>query len=146
MPVTDPYPALIADIGATNARFAMARADGIGDTRVLTCRDYPDISSAIRTYLDDIGAPRPPRHAAIAIACPVAGDYVQMTNAPWAFSIGTLQRELGLEHLAVVNDFVAVALAVAHLGEADRRQVGGTRPEPDAPIGVLGPGGGGKSR
>jgi glucokinase len=140
MTVTDPYPVLIADIGATNARFAMARADGIGDTRVLACADYPGIDSAIRDYLDAIGAPRPPRHAAIAIACPVTGDHVQMTNCPWAFSTSALQRDLGLEHLAVINDFVAVALAVPHLGEAHRRRVGGIRAEPDAPVAVLGPG------
>ncbi len=140
MTATDPYPALIADIGATNARFAMARPDGIGDVRVLACADYPGPAEAMRDYLDGIGSPRPPRQAAVAIACPVAGDHVAMTNCPWAFSQAALQRNLGLERLIVLNDFVAVALAVPHLGSRDRRQVGGIRSEPDTPIGVLGPG------
>ena len=66
-------PRLLADIGGTNARFALLQADDIRDELVLACADYPDIVAAVEFYLRSVGASGPgrrPREAAMAIAAP----------------------------------------------------------------------------
>ena len=80
------------------------------------------------------------RHAAFAIANPVDGDQVRMTNRDWAFSIEAVRREFGLHTLLVVNGFTALAMSLPRLQEKDRVQVGGGKPVEKSVIGVLGPG------
>ena len=139
-------PSLIADIGATNARFAVVSPDsGLQRPRVLACEDYPTIHGAIAAYLEDelpLTDVRRPEAAALAIAGPVTGDKVALTNHPWSFSIEQLRGHLGIERLHVLNDFAAVAVALPHLAPDERTQIGGGEPLPDAPVGVLGPGSG----
>ena len=134
---------LVGDIGGTNARFGLVSTDGaLLHSRVLADADYPGIAEAIDAYLAERdGLPRPQR-GAIAIASPVAGDEVRMTNHPWAFSISGLQTRLGFQQLRVINDFTAQALALPHLKEGDRTVIGGGVALPGYPIGVLGPGSG----
>jgi len=139
-------PSLIADIGATNARFAVVSPDGgLQRPRVLACDDHPTIHGAITAYLDDelpLTDVRRLETAALAIAGPVTGDKVALTNHPWSFSTEQLRGHLGLERLHVLNDFAAVALAMPYLDPGERIQIGGGEPLPDAPVGVLGPGSG----
>jgi len=139
-------PSLIADIGATNARFALATSEGgFQRIRVLACEYYPSIEEAIGAYLDDelrltdIGRLRA---AALAVAGPVTSDQVTLTNHPWSFSVSELRRHLGIDRLHVINDFAAVAVAMPYLRSDEREQVGGGTALPGAPIGVLGPGSG----
>lgn len=127
---------LLADIGGTHVRFALAEAGGIGEPTVLRCRDYPGPEAAARAFL---AGRRPPR-AAFAVAADVAGDAVDVVNSHWRFSIAAVRIGLGLERLDVVNDFTALALSLPHLAEGDRLQLGGGTACPGAPIGVLGPG------
>lgn len=134
--------ALVADIGATNARFAfVSAACDVERERVLACKDYPSIEAAIASYLDAAGGPGF-KAAAFAVAGPVTDDQVTLTNHPWSFSISELHRHLRLERLHVVNDFSAVAIATPMLRPNERHQVGGGVPVLSAPIGVLGPGSG----
>ena len=143
-------PALLGDIGATNARFALLDENGrIDRIRVLVCGDHGGLLAAVEAYLADVAGeestPRP-RIAAVDVAGPVAGDRVALTNHPWSFSQAALTARLGVERLLVVNDFAAVAAAVPHLAAREVAQVGGDaraggRAEA-APIGVLGPGSG----
>jgi glucokinase len=135
-------PRLIADIGATNARFALARGRAVERTRVLACDDYPSLADAIAAYY---ALERPevlPRAAALAVASPVTGDAVTLTNHPWSFTVSDLQRHFALARLSVVNDFTANALAMPHLAPADRLAIGGGAPAADAPLAILGPGSG----
>jgi glucokinase len=83
-----------------------------------------------------------PRRGAIAIASPVTGDEVRMTNHPWAFSISGLKSRLGFQRLEVINDFTAQALALPHLKDTDKLKIGEGEASPGFPIGVLGPGSG----
>jgi glucokinase len=134
---------LIGDIGATNARFAWAEADGrIDRVRVLACDDYATIEDALAAYLADDDQPERPREAALAVASPVTGDAVTLTNHPWSFTISGLRRHFALDRLLVVNDFTANALAMPRLSPAERLAIGGGAPVPEAAIGVLGPGSG----
>lgn len=135
-------PFLLADIGGTNARFALAGPEGVGRELTLRSADHPSLAAAARAYLAEAAPDARPRAGAFAVASPVTGDIVRMTNLPWEFSIRQTRRELGLERLDVVNDFVAVALSVPELSDVDRVRIGDGVPEPGWPIGVLGPGSG----
>ncbi len=133
-------PDLIADIGGTNARFALVDADRrIYAEQLMTCADFPDPSAAIRAYLAETAA-TPPRQAAIAVATAIMGDWIQFTNSPWSFSIETTRQALGLERLLILNDFTALALALPLLNPDERRAVGGGTAVANAPIGLIGPG------
>lgn len=139
-------PSLVADVGATNARFALIAGEGeFQRVRVLAGEDYPSIQDAIAAYLDDepplTGSPQLAA-AALAVAGPVAGDRITFTNHPWSFSIDRLRRDLAIDRLLVVNDFTAVAVAAPYLKVGERNQVGGGAAVASAPIGVLGPGSG----
>lgn len=136
----DQYPHLVADIGGTNARFALAHADGsIDRIATLACADYAEFVLAVRTYLDDF-APLPIRHAIIAIANPIDGDAVKMTNHHWQFSVEASRRALGFETLLAVNDFAALAMAVPSLNPSELEKIGGGEAVPDGVIGVVGAG------
>jgi glucokinase len=135
---------LIGDIGATNARFAIVGADGtFRHARVFVCDQHPTLEAAIRPYLDEeLARAGPIEAAAIAVAAPVVGDRVTLTNHPWSFSIAELRTALGLKQLIVVNDLAAVAMATPHLTSDQLTQIGGGAPAADAPIGVVAPGSG----
>lgn len=137
-----PPPVLVADIGGTNARFGLMGETGVDHSAILACADFPTLEAAARTYLERARPARPLRQGALAIAGPVTGDHVVMTNHVWSFSIRATRGALGLERLEVINDFTAVALAVPRLGAADRVQIGGGTPESGRVIGVIGPGSG----
>jgi glucokinase len=131
---------LIADIGATNARFALADDKGFYEQKVLQCADYPTIVDAAQAYLANIGEKKPKR-GAFAIAGPISGDFFEMTNHLWRFSIAETQKSLGLESFTLLNDFKAIALGIPHLKPEDMKQIGGEQKSvPQATIGVVGPG------
>lgn len=135
-----PHSRLVADIGGTNARFGLMDGAGKPDcVRVLPCADFFDLTSAIETYLALVGKGRPTA-AAIALANPVTGDEMTMTNHRWSISASALKDRLGLSQLVLLNDFAALALAVPLLGRAELRQVGGDAPSEAAPVALLGAG------
>ena len=132
---------LIADIGGTNARFALV-ADGDKtplQPHNLAVTDYPTIVDAIHAYLElvDLGQPW---QAAISVASPVTGDQLNMTNYSWSFSVRDTRAALGLRHLKVLNDYTALALALPVLTESECRQVGGGESMAGYPMAVIGPG------
>jgi glucokinase len=142
-------PRLLADIGGTNARFALQTAAArFEHVEVLACGAYATLGDAMGAYLAsaaecgfEVAAIR---HAAIAIANPVDGDAVSMTNHHWSFSIASLRAQHGLETLLVVNDFAALAMALPYLTPGQRERIGGGDGDGDAlsgrPIGLVGPG------
>ncbi len=134
---------LIADIGATNTRLALVEPGGaIARTRVVATDDFASLSDAIEDYLAAEAPPVKPTVAVLAVAAPVTGDTVALTNNPWTFSIQAMGEQFGFTALHVINDFVANALAVPQLTPADRQQIGGGAPVAGAPVGVIGPGSG----
>ncbi|MFN3623335.1 MAG: glucokinase [Hyphomicrobium sp.] len=133
---------LVGDIGATNARFALVNGDGtLSRSADLICRDHPTIAAAIKAYLAAMEGAAPAR-AVLAVATTPLGDRVTFTNNPWSFSVSELRQRLGIEHLRIINDFHANALALPHLTADDVHKVGGGEPIEGAPMGVLGPGSG----
>ncbi len=133
-------PRLLADIGATYARLCIERERGAFERiAVLPCDDYGDFVSMVRAYLNSV-PDVVPRHGAMAIAYPIDGDAVRMTNRDWAFSIKEVQQQLGLSTLLVVNNFTALAMSLPRVGPEGRVQVGGGTAASDGVIGLLGPG------
>jgi glucokinase len=133
-------PRLLADIGATHARFALESAPGVlRNVAVLLCDDYPGIVPLLNAYLAQTGGVRI-SHAAFALANPISGDFIRMTNRDWQFSTDEVRRTLGLATLLIVNDFTALAMALPGFKPDDLLQIGNGTPEPHAVSGVLGPG------
>lgn len=132
---------LVADIGGTNARFGLQRTAGgpVTDVCVLVCAEHESLADAIRAYLD-AGDHDTPQVCAIAIATPVVGDQVSMTNHHWSFSAAALKAKLGFERLVVINDFTALALALTEPQALDLQQIGGVSPVAGCAIGLIGPG------
>ena len=134
---------LVGDVGATNARFGLVSPDGaVLHSSTFADADFATIAEAIRAYLAQPASLPKPRAGCIAIAAPVGGDVIRMTNHSWHFSVAALRGELGFERLEVINDFTAAALALPRLGPNDRMPVGGGAPVSGRPIAVLGPGSG----
>ncbi|CDG84905.1 glucokinase [Janthinobacterium agaricidamnosum] len=138
-------PRLLADVGGTNARFALEVAAGqIGLVEVLPCANYPTFTDALKAYLalPNIAAAggQDVRHAAVAIANPVDGDFLQMTNHDWAFSIEAVRVDCGFETFVVVNDFTALARSLPALTCDQKRQVGGGLAREGDALGLLGAG------
>jgi glucokinase len=130
---------LLADVGGTNARFAMIEDGIIGDIRTLAASGHSGIADAARTYL----AGRCIGGAAIAVAGPVPADEdtpITLTNRAWSFSAAGIRAALGGVPVRIVNDFAAQALALPHLGPADLEMTGGGKAAGNAPKAVLGPG------
>ncbi len=133
-------PRLLADIGATHARLALETApDVVRAVRVLRCDDFSGIVPLLHSYLLEHDGVRI-NHAALALANPISGDRIRMTNRDWEFSTDEVRREFGLNTLLIVNDFTALAMSLPKLSSADLLQVGGGVPAANAVIGVLGPG------
>jgi glucokinase len=136
-----------ADIGGTHARFALARLDGDGrvvaleEPVVLRCADHASLHDAWERFGTTIGRPLP-RAAAIAVAAPVVGESLKMTNNDWVIRPALLDAALGLNAHVLVNDFEAVAYAVGACGPDQFRHVcGPDGPLPDVgAISVIGPG------
>ena len=137
---TETRTALVADIGGTNARLAVAdlatlRVSGAASYR---CAEFPSLEAVVASYLN--GHAERPTVAAVAVAAPVVGDTVRLTNSPWSLVHDELRAAIGVETLLVLNDFEALAHALPHLAAADLHQIGGGAPAERAAKVVLGPG------
>lgn len=137
----DPNPRLLGDIGGTNARFALAHGDGspLTDEMTLPTGQFPDLAAAAQAYLQQVGQAAV-QEACIAIANPIDGDVLKMTNNHWQFSIEATRQALGLDKLLMLNDWEAMAMAAPALRGPDLEQIGSGEPVPDAPKGLIGPG------
>jgi glucokinase len=139
-------PILVADIGGTHfsAGLLLPEAAQICHARKLKVADFSGPDTAIRAYLALIGAETGTKQpilsqAAFAVATPISGDQIKLTNSSWRFSISQIQASLGLDRLRVINDFEALALALPHL-RPEQIRCHSCQPDPAQVMAVLGPG------
>jgi len=135
-------PSVVADIGATNIRFARLTTRGNpGPVVKLSTSAFPDLKAALAHFLKIEGGPRPVR-LGLAVAGPVYGDEVKLTNVQWQFSIRRLKKDMNLERIAVVNDLEALALVLPHLNYENAVLIGAEAGNGSikAPMAVLCPG------
>jgi len=135
------FPILVGDIGGTNARFAVVEHAGAetGKPQIVHTADFPTIDDAIRSaVLEKLGIQ--PRSALLALAGPVIGDEIPLTNCPWVVKPKKMAGTVGLMDVMLLNDFEAQALAVVALGDHHVEKIGGGDALEHAGRAVLGPG------
>ena len=140
MPTDGEAATVLADIGGTHVRLALAHGDEVGPATTLRTGEYDSPEIAIRTFLETVQVARPPRTAALACAGPVENRRVQLTNSDWQIDAERIGSELGIERVVLVNDFASIAWAIPDLTERDLCSVGGGQAMDGAPSVVLGPG------
>ena len=110
-----------ADIGGTHARFALAEIDGghvvhVDEPVKLRTAEHASFQTAWEEFGRRVGAELP-NELAMAFAGPVEGPVLKLTNNPWVIRKALMKERLGVENYTIVNDFGAVAHAVATLEE-----------------------------
>ncbi len=136
-----PFPILIGDIGGTNARFSLlvdAFAEPVHFPPFKT-GDFGTIDEALLKGVFGKTSVRP-RSAILAVAGPIRGDEIPLTNCGWVVRPHDMLSSLGLEDVLVINDFEAQALAVSALADEDLVRIGGGSIRPMSSRVVLGPG------
>jgi glucokinase len=115
--------ALVADIGGSKSRFALANSAGWPEHILIIENDtVPDLEAAVVRYLDKTGAR--PQAATLAVAGLIEGEEIALTNRAWRFHRTEFAQRFGFSHLHIVNDFEAVAWALPRLGPAHTRPLG----------------------
>jgi len=130
---------LVADIGGTTCRFAVIGSGGRPESVIrFSNREVPDMAAAIARYVAE--ADVQPHAGVLAVAAPVDGDEIALTNSAWRFRLGELRAQLGYAQLVAINDFEAVAWSLLGLGPADLRAIGPARTSASGPRVACGPG------
>ena len=136
---TFPECVLLGDIGATNARFALATELVIGPVTTFEVNRFARFTDVVNLFLRDHSDRSRLRHALFAIAAPIDGERCVLTNSPWVIEAAELQAIFGLQ-AELLNDFAAVANSLPLLGPADLAKLGGVAGDKTSPMAVLGPG------
>ena len=135
----------VADVGGTHARFALAEIDGgrvtsLGDPVTLKTSEHGSFQLAWQEFCRRSG--EHPNELAIAFAGPVGGELLKLTNNPWVIRPALIKERLDVDRYTIVNDFGAVAYAVATLGDEHFQHLcGPEQPLPEQGVtSVVGPG------
>jgi glucokinase len=137
-----------ADIGGSHARFALADVEdgqvtSLSEAVTLKTVEHASLQTAWETFGEQLGRALP-RAAAIAVACPIGGEMLKLTNNPWIIRPAMIAERLGVDRITLINDFGAVGHAVVQVGREHLRHLCG----PDVPlpeegvISIVGPGSG----
>src|ERR1700730_8224800 len=114
---------LVADIGGSNSRFALANSAGLPERILVIENDtVGDLETAVARYLEETGAR--PKAATLAIAGPIQGEEIALTNRAWRFRRSDFAKRFGFAQLQIVNDFEALAWALPRLTAAHTRSLG----------------------
>jgi glucokinase len=137
-----------ADIGGSHARFALADIDAgqvkrLGEAITLKTVEHASLHTAWESFSKQLGHALP-RAAAIAVACPITGEMLKLTNNPWIIRPAMIGERLGIDRLTLINDFGAVGHAVTRVeAEHFRHLCGPNVPLPaEGVISIVGPGSG----
>ncbi len=117
--MSTPVEIVAGDIGGTHARYAIAEIEGgrvvkLGQPFTYHTRDNPSLAGSWVAFAEALGRTLP-RAAALAVACPVTGDILRLTNNPWVIRPATLAQELNVDALTLINDFGAVGHAITQM-------------------------------
>lgn len=134
---------LVADIGATYARFALTEPEGpVPDPDTVMVADEGSLEEAVSRFLERRGAAGVKIDAAVlAAAGPVRADgTIQMTNGPWTINPQTIAETLNARSIRVLNDMTAAALGLPLLAADELDKLGGGEAIPHAPKAIIAPG------
>ena len=131
---------LLADIGGTNARFALMDRGVIGPIEHLKVADFLTVVDAVASFLSRRSPAERPNAAVLDIAAPVEGNRGALTNSHWLIDGAELAGKFGLASAKLLNDFEAVGWSLPALQPADLYPLGGAQAVAGAPMLVIGPG------
>ncbi len=141
-------PFIAADVGGTHARLGLVRVGADGKVDVLqyrryACAEYPSLAAILDHFAGEFAAER--THAVVAIAGRLEGDTLINSNLQWPVSVRSTREAAGVTHLALLNDFEAVACAMSYVDAATMTRVCGPGTSSNSrasngPALVLGPG------
>ncbi len=139
-------PIVVADIGGTNARFALVTDFDestmkfkIEQSQTYPSANYSSLESVLTQYLEFVSS-FAPKYACLAVAGPIKGESVRLTNLGWNFVVSDIKREFGFEKLSVINDFAAFAYASPYLDKNDNVKIKNGVSAEKNNIAVIGPG------
>ncbi|KZN45314.1 hypothetical protein N476_04685 [Pseudoalteromonas luteoviolacea H33] len=139
-------PIIVADIGGTNARFAVVTGYDLDSNQFTIAHqltfpsaEFQSFETALSAFLDSLTISKPSR-ACFAVAGPIKGHQVFLTNLGWNFNTQDVQKQFGFEQCAVINDFAAFAYAAPYLKKEDNIQIKAGQAAKGANIAVMGPG------
>ena len=129
---------VVADVGGTNARFALAEVDdgqvlSVGESVTMLTAEHASFQTAWQAFERQSGDSLP-LALALSFAGPVGGEVLKLTNNPWVIRPALMEDRLGVTRFTIVNDFGAIGHAVAALGDEHLRHVRG----PDGPLPATG--------
>ncbi|NRA60878.1 MAG: glucokinase [Psychrobium sp.] len=134
---------LVADVGGTNIRLALiydhkASHKKTEHVECFKCADFTSLQSVVKHYLSDkkltINA------ACFAIAGPVVGETLTMTNLGWSFSVASLKQALDIDTVHFINDYTAIAMSLPQLSGAQLIEIHAGEVDEKAPRIICGPG------
>ena len=131
---------LLADIGGTNARFAVSADGTVGEVAHMAVSDYGSFQEALNAYLGSLPEAGPMRAAILAVSGAVQNGHCALTNNPWVIDAAELRAACGFSTVRLINDFEAVAWSLLVLSRDKLLQAGGAHPVAGAPLVALGPG------
>lgn len=131
---------LLADIGATNARFALLVQSGVAVSETYAVADHASPVDAMRAFLTGPASGHRPQRALIAAAGPVHAGRVTLTNAAWVVDPNRIAKALDMQDVRVLNDFEALGWSLPALQPGDLATVGTPRGGEQGTMAVLGPG------
>lgn len=136
--------AILGDIGGTNTRLALAES---ADSELLHVqyfenKNFEHLDQIIEKYLaiNDLSAHASVENAAIAVAGPITGDQIELTNVSFGFSQAEYKQKFGFKRLNIINDFTALAYCLPHMKEEDLIPVGDKKMAKKGNKLVIGPG------
>ncbi|MBK8085437.1 MAG: glucokinase [Devosia sp.] len=115
--------ALVGAIGGTYISLALTDIDelSVSNFALLSSGDFSNPMQAIERYLKSV--PRCPDKVALAVAGTVHDTKAHMHHRPWTFTRNDIRAVTGAEHVMMVNDTEALALALPRLTEYDLVEV-----------------------
>ena len=131
---------LLADIGGTNARFAVLAGGKVGSVAHMAVHDYVSFGEALGAYLGSLPEAGKIRGAILAAAGVIQDGRCALTNSSWVIDAGELRAAHGFSTVRLINDFEAVAWSLPALSHDQILQIGGGQPVAGAPLAALGPG------
>ncbi|CDN16142.1 Glucokinase [Richelia intracellularis] len=101
--------------------------------------DFPNLAPMVREFFAKTDT-EIPRKACFGIAGPVVNNTAKLTNIAWSLDSERLQSELGIAQVSLINDFAAVGYGLLGLTPADLCNLQPGKPNPEAPIAIIGAG------
>ena len=133
---------LAGDVGATKTVLALfpkgSELDKPSREATYANRDYDGFESIVDSFLS--GGDGPIERACLAVAGPVTGTRVRLTNLPWEIDAQQICARFVLERVVLINDLEGIARSIPHLSPLDLLTLHSGERDPHGPIAVIAPG------